>query len=200
MISPPPPCVQALPLADRPQLLTPTATRQELFGAPRVPQPPGGGAGGAEGVATPLLPPRLGLSRSSGNSLLTTTGGRLAEATRAPIIVAAPSSARKGAPPAPVAAATPTAPPPSASAVPPSQEGGTCASASASGGASSLALPPGQGKSSVIVLAGSHRSQGQSSVSWGSPVLSGCQLGRTPPLYANAKHNMVFGEFKHIEG
>lgn len=157
------PLAQALPLADRPQLLTPTATRQELFGAPRVPQPPGGGAGGAEGVATPLLPPRLGLSRSSGNSLLTTTGGRLAEATRAPIIVAAPSSARKGAPPAPVAAATPTAPPPSASAVPPSQEGGTCASASASGGASSLALPPGQGKSSVIVLAGSHRSQGQSS-------------------------------------
>lgn len=164
------PLAQALPLADRPQLLTPTATRQELFGAPRVPQPPGGGTGGgSEGVATPLLPPRLGLSRSSGSSLLTTTSGRLAEATRAPIIVAAPSSARKGAGQPPAAAATTTttttaAPmPPASSTAALSQEGTSSASTSGSGG-SSLALPPGQqGKSSVIVLAGSHRSQGQSS-------------------------------------
>ncbi|KAH7937972.1 hypothetical protein HPB49_018577 [Dermacentor silvarum] len=139
------PLAQALPLADRPQLLTPTATRQELFGAPRIPQASSGGEGGP----SPLLPPRLGLSRASGSSLLTSTG-RVAEVTRAPIIVAAPSSARKVPPVA--AASTSSAP---------AQEGAaTIPTSSGLGGPSSL--PSTQGKSSVIVLAGSHRSQGQS--------------------------------------
>ncbi|XP_077488259.1 E3 ubiquitin-protein ligase hyd isoform X5 [Amblyomma americanum] len=146
------PMSQALPLADRPQLLTPTATRQELFGAPRAPQPPGGGG---EGGATPLLPPRLGLSRGSGSGLLTNTG-RLAEATRAPIIVAAPSSARKGPPPTTVTATT------ALTSAASSQEGTTALPTSSAPGGSS-AVPSTQGKSSVIVLAGSHRSQGQSS-------------------------------------
>ncbi|XP_050027437.1 E3 ubiquitin-protein ligase UBR5 isoform X3 [Dermacentor andersoni] len=143
------PLAQALPLADRPQLLTPTATRQELFGAPRIPQASSGGEGGP----SPLLPPRLGLSRASGCSLLTSTG-RVAEVTRAPIIVAAPSSARKGAPPV-TTASTSSAP---------AQEGAaSIPTSSGLGGPSSL--PSTQGKSSVIVLAGSHRSQGQSSQS-----------------------------------
>ncbi|XP_029848951.2 E3 ubiquitin-protein ligase UBR5 isoform X8 [Ixodes scapularis] len=112
------PLAEALPLADRPQLLTPTATRQELFGAPRAPQPSGEGA--------PPLPPRLGLSR--GGTGMPTSAQRAAEVPRAPIIVAAPSSGRR--PPPPAAA----------------QEGSA-----------------GQGKSSVIVLAGSHRTQAQPS-------------------------------------
>ncbi|KAH7947257.1 hypothetical protein HPB52_008998 [Rhipicephalus sanguineus] len=141
------PLAQALPLADRPQLLTPTATRQELFGAPRIPQASSGGEGGP----SPLLPPRLGLSRASGSSLLTSTG-RVAEVTRAPIIVAAPSSTRKGVLPT-AAASTSTAP---------TQEGPAIIPTSSGLGGPS-ALPSTQGKSSVIVLAGSHRSQGQSS-------------------------------------
>lgn len=151
------PLAQALPLADRPQLLTPTATRQELFGAPRAPQPPGGGEGGA----TPLLPPRLGLSRGSGSGLLTNTG-RLAEATRAPIIVAAPSSARKGPPPTIITATATTAVTTALTGAASSQEGTTAAPTSSAPSGSS-AVPSAQGKSSVIVLAGSHRSQGQSS-------------------------------------
>ncbi|EEC00482.1 ubiquitin protein ligase edd, putative, partial [Ixodes scapularis] len=70
------PLAEALPLADRPQLLTPTATRQELFGAPRAPQPSGEGA--------PPLPPRLGLSR--GGTGMPTSAQRAAEVPRAPII------------------------------------------------------------------------------------------------------------------
>ncbi|KAL1422900.1 hypothetical protein MTO96_021623 [Rhipicephalus appendiculatus] len=109
---------------------------------------------GGEGGPSPLLPPRLGLSRASGSSLLTSTG-RVAEVTRAPIIVAAPSSARKGVLP------TPTA---STSAAAAGQEGtATIPTSSGLGGPSSL--PSTQGKSSVIVLAGSHRSQGQSAQS-----------------------------------
>ncbi|KAL3179297.1 hypothetical protein MRX96_038194 [Rhipicephalus microplus] len=89
------PLAQALPLADRPQLLTPTATRQELFGAPRVPQASSGGEGGP----SPLLPPSAGPLKGLGEQ--------------------------------------------------PAHEHRT----------------RGRGKSSVIVLAGSHRSQGQSSQS-----------------------------------
>ena len=87
------PMVEALPLADQPHLLQPTARREELFGAPRQPITVQPSEGNPPGTVNPLevIPTRLGLSTRTSNihtghmhaplSLPQTTAGTAATST-----------------------------------------------------------------------------------------------------------------------